>query len=162
MTSSNKTEFSPFVESSKNTRTEVIENTEEIARRTINTYFTGMKVLTDQQRFASSAFQQWIVGVASAQAQLTQRLIERYGAANNELLEIWGKAFQSSQLVLQELASMPGQEPVPGYDELGVREIQKLLSDSDVELAARIRDYERPRKRREGVLHAADAQLNKP
>jgi hypothetical protein len=160
MTSNTDTEFSPSVESFSGARTELIEATAEVARQSINTYFTGMKVFTDQQRFTYWAVQQWIAG-ANAQARLTQRLVERYGAASSELVEICGKALQSSEPVLQKLASMPGQEPVPGYDELGVREIQKLIADGDVELATRVRDYERPRKRREGVLHAADAQLSK-
>jgi hypothetical protein len=50
---------------------------------------------------------------------------------------------------------------VTGYDELNVQEIQKLLAEGDDKLSARVRDYERPRKRRDGVLHTADAQLSK-
>ena len=47
-----------------------------------------------------------------------------------------------------------------GYDELNVPEIQKRLAEGDEKLAASVREYERPRKGREGVLHAADAKLN--
>ena len=42
-----------------------------------------------------------------------------------------------------------------------MQEIQKLLAEGDDKLFARVREYERPRKRRDGVLHAADAQLSK-
>ncbi len=75
-------------------------------------------------------------------------------------VETYEKAHQSRQTVLQKIASLRGQEPVPGYDELNVREIHKQLSEGDRELAARVRDYERPRKNRDGVLNAAGAQLS--
>ena len=76
-------------------------------------------------------------------------------------VETYEKAHQSRQTVLQKIASLRGQEPVPGYDDLNVQEIHKQLTEGDVELAARVRDYERPRKNRDGVLNAADAQLSK-
>lgn len=75
-------------------------------------------------------------------------------------VEIYEKAHQSRQTVLLKIASLRGQEPVPGYDELNVREIHKQLSEGDRELAARVRDYERPRKNRDGVLNAVGAQLS--
>lgn len=77
-----------------------------------------------------------------------------------EAVESYEKAHQSRQTVLQKTASLRGQEPMPGYDELNVQEIQKRLAEGDLELAARVRDYERPRKSRDGVLQAADAQLS--
>ncbi len=76
-------------------------------------------------------------------------------------VEAYEKAHQSRQTVLHKISSLRGQEPVAGYDELNVPEIQSLLTKSDEQLSARVRDYERPRKRREGVLQAAEAQLNK-
>lgn len=76
-------------------------------------------------------------------------------------VETYEQAHQSRQTVLQRLTSLRGQQPVPGYDELNVQEIHKQLAEGDAELAARVRDYERPRKNRDGVLTAADAQLSK-
>ena len=76
-------------------------------------------------------------------------------------VEAYEKAHQSRQTVLQKISSLRGEEPVAGYDELNVPEIQSLLTKSDEQLSARVRDYERPRKRREGVLQAAEAQLSK-
>jgi hypothetical protein len=76
-------------------------------------------------------------------------------------VETYEGAHQSRQTVLQKIASLRGQEPVPGYDDLNVQEIHKQLAEGDVELAARVRDFERPRKNRDGVLKAADAQLSK-
>ena len=60
--------------------------------------------------------------------------------------------------MLDKLDSLQGHEPTPGYDELNVPEIQKLIADGDEKLATSVRDYERPRKGREGVLHAADSE----
>lgn len=76
-------------------------------------------------------------------------------------VESYEKAQQSRQTVLQKIASLRDQEPVPGYDELNVQEIHKQLSEGDADLGARVRAYERPRKNRDGVLNAADAQLSK-
>jgi hypothetical protein len=159
MPSSTDPKVTPFVESVSDAQTDLIKGAAEIARQTINGYFTGIKILADQQRFASRAFQQSIAEVANAQVQLMHRLIESYSAANNEVVKTYEKAF--NQPGLQRLVSSPAHEPLPGYDELNVQEIQRLLAGGDVELAARVRDYERRRKSREGVLHAADAQLNK-
>jgi hypothetical protein len=38
--------------------------------------------------------------------------------------------------------------------------IHKQLSEGDTELAAHVREYERPRKNRDGVLTAADQQFS--
>jgi hypothetical protein len=76
-------------------------------------------------------------------------------------VETYEKAHQARQTVLDKTASLRGQEPLPGYDELNVQEIHKHLVEGNVELATRVRDYERPRKNRDGVLNAANAQLSK-
>jgi hypothetical protein len=75
-------------------------------------------------------------------------------------VKIYEQAHQSRQTVLDKIGSLEGQEPVLGYDELTVPEVQKQLTDGDEKLAAKVRDYERPHKNREGVLHAVDAKLN--
>jgi hypothetical protein len=83
-------------------------------------------------------------------SQLSQRELRE--------VERYEKAHQSRQTVLHKIASLRGDEPISGYDELNVQEIHKQLSEGDAELATRVRDYERPRKNRDGVLNAADAQ----
>jgi hypothetical protein len=82
--------------------------------------------------------------------------------SQRELREVktYEQAHQSRQTVLDKLDSLQGQEPMSGYDELNVPEIQKLIAEGDEKLASSVRDYERPRKGREGVLNAADAKLN--
>ena len=82
--------------------------------------------------------------------------------SQRELREVrtYEQAHQSRQTVLDKLDSLRGQEPMSGYDELNVPEIQQLIAAGDETLATSVRDYERPRKGREGVLHAAEAKLN--
>ncbi|MGI8712075.1 MAG: hypothetical protein ACR2NR_02610 [Solirubrobacteraceae bacterium] len=83
--------------------------------------------------------------------------------SQRELREVqtYEKAHQSRQTVLDRISALRGHEPVPGYDELNVPEIHKLISEGNDKLVASVRDYERPRKRRDGVLQAADARLSK-
>ncbi len=76
-------------------------------------------------------------------------------------VETYEKAHQSRQTVLDKISSLHGQQPVPGYDELNVQEIQKLIAEGDDKVSTRVRDYERPRKSRDGVLQAAEAKLSK-
>jgi hypothetical protein len=82
--------------------------------------------------------------------------------SQRELREVktYEQAHQSRQTVLDKLDSLQGQEPMSGYDELNVPEIQKLIAEGDEKLLTGVRDYERSHKGRDGVLHAADAKLN--
>jgi hypothetical protein len=48
-----------------------------------------------------------------------------------------------------------GGEPWPGYDNQGVHEINKRLTNADPDLARRVRDYERRNKKRSMVLERA-------
>jgi hypothetical protein len=93
------------------------------------------------------------VEVIEKVSQLSQRELSE--------VETYEKAHQARHTVLRKLASLRGQEPMPGYDELNVREIHTQLADGDTELAARVRGYERPHKNRDGVLNAADAESAK-
>jgi ferritin-like metal-binding protein YciE len=61
--------------------------------------------------------------------------------------------------VLSRVASLRGDEPWAGYDELTVAEIVTALSDGDDELAGKVRAYERAHKDRAGVLKAAEREL---
>jgi hypothetical protein len=82
--------------------------------------------------------------------------------SQRELREVrtYEQAHQARQTVLDKVGTLQGQEPVLGYDELNVPEIQKRLAEGDEKLAASVRDYERLRKSREGVLHASETKLN--
>ncbi len=63
--------------------------------------------------------------------------------------------------VLDKVNSLRGDEPYPGYDELGVEEVRELLNAADDERVSQVRDYERRHKGRQGVLEATERELSK-
>jgi hypothetical protein len=70
------------------------------------------------------------------------------------------RAQGSRATVLERVESLQGVEPAPGYDELTVDDIQKLIADGAPELATRVRDYERRHKSRAGVLEATERRID--
>jgi ferritin-like metal-binding protein YciE len=65
---------------------------------------------------------------------------------------------QNRTTVLSRIASLQGDEPWPGYDELTVSEVQAVLSEGDDERAGQVREYERTHKNRAGVLKSAQRE----
>jgi ferritin-like metal-binding protein YciE len=61
--------------------------------------------------------------------------------------------------ILNRISNLRGDEPWPGYDELGVNEIRAVLGEGDEDRARRVRSYERARKNRTGVLDASEREL---
>jgi ferritin-like metal-binding protein YciE len=61
--------------------------------------------------------------------------------------------------ILNRITSLRGDEPWPGYDELGVNEIQAVLGEGDEDRARQVRAYERAHKNRTGVLGASEREL---
>jgi ferritin-like metal-binding protein YciE len=61
--------------------------------------------------------------------------------------------------VLDRIASLRGNEPWPGYDELNVSEIRAALGDATDERLRAVRTYERAHKDRTSVLDAAEREL---
>jgi ferritin-like metal-binding protein YciE len=61
--------------------------------------------------------------------------------------------------VLDRTASLGGDEPWPGYDDMTAQDIVERLRDSDDQLAAAVRDYERAHKDRTTVVRAAQREL---
>jgi hypothetical protein len=76
-------------------------------------------------------------------------------------LEAYEQAHQRRTTVLERVGALRGAEPAPGYDEMTVAEVDKLLSGGDAALAGRVRDYERRHKNRTGVLKAVESQADK-
>jgi len=62
--------------------------------------------------------------------------------------------------VLSRIASLRGDEPWAGYDELTVSDVQTALNAGDDDLASKVRAYERAHKSRAGVLKAAERELS--
>jgi hypothetical protein len=85
------------------------------------------------------------------------------GFSQRDLREVdtYEKAHQARQTVLQRIESLREPEPVVGYDELTVPEVQEQLTAGDEARATSVRDYERSHKKREGVLQAAQARIEK-
>jgi hypothetical protein len=85
------------------------------------------------------------------------------GFSQRDLREVdtYEKAHQARQTVLQRIESLRGPEPVVGYDELTVPEVQEQLTAGDEARATAVRDYERSHKKRDGVLHAAQMRIDK-
>jgi ferritin-like metal-binding protein YciE len=67
---------------------------------------------------------------------------------------------QNRSTVTSRIDSLQGDEPWPGYDELGVEEIRSALSEADEQAVKDARAYERRHKNRAGVLQATERQLS--
>jgi hypothetical protein len=74
-------------------------------------------------------------------------------------VDAYERKHQDRTTVLSRIETLRGEEPWPGYDELGVQEIRIALADADDDLTARVRAYERNHKDRAGVLTAAEREL---
>ncbi|MDQ3723379.1 MAG: ferritin-like domain-containing protein [Actinomycetota bacterium] len=67
---------------------------------------------------------------------------------------------QNRSTILGRIASLRGEEPWAGYDELTADEVQAVLAEGDDDRAQQVRDYERTHKNRVGVLKAAERELS--
>ncbi len=65
---------------------------------------------------------------------------------------------QNRTTVLSRIASLRGNEPWAGYDELTVAEVQAVLSEGDDDRARQVLSYERAHKSRAGVIDAAERE----
>jgi ferritin-like metal-binding protein YciE len=61
--------------------------------------------------------------------------------------------------IRDRIASLRGEEPWPGYDDLNAGDVQARLRDGDDELARAVRTYERAHKDRVSVLQATEREL---
>jgi ferritin-like metal-binding protein YciE len=143
---------------------------------------TASKARTTTARTKRTARQaRRVPGVAQAEGQVKGAVateddlaIPRYDELTAE--EIAGKLAALSQIelakvdayerknenrttVLSRIASLRGDEPWPGYDELTAEEVQAVLSEGDDDRAQQVRAYERSHKNRAGVMKAAEREL---
>ena len=65
---------------------------------------------------------------------------------------------QDRTTIRSRIASLRGDEPWAGYDELTAAEVQAVLSEGDDERAEQVRAYERAHKDRAGVLKATERE----
>jgi hypothetical protein len=67
---------------------------------------------------------------------------------------------QNRSTITSRIDSLQGDEPWPGYDELGVDEVRAVLSEGDETRVKAVRSYERKHKDRAGVLQATERELS--
>jgi hypothetical protein len=70
-------------------------------------------------------------------------------------------AADARQTILDRVEALTAPEPLPGYDELTVEDIQPRLTDGGPAVATRVLEYERRHKQRAGVIEAAERQAAK-
>jgi ferritin-like metal-binding protein YciE len=73
-------------------------------------------------------------------------------------VEVYERKHLGRTTVLDRIASLRGDEPWPGYDDMTAQEVLERLRDGDEEQAAHVRDYERSHKARATVLRAAQRE----
>jgi ferritin-like metal-binding protein YciE len=67
---------------------------------------------------------------------------------------------QNRSTITSRIDSLQGDEPWPGYDELGVDEVRAVLSEGDETRVKAVRTYERRHKNRAGVIQATERELS--
>jgi ferritin-like metal-binding protein YciE len=73
-------------------------------------------------------------------------------------VDAYERRHQNRSTVLSRIASLRGDEPWSGYDELTAVEVQAVLAEGDDERAKQVRSYERAHKNRAGVIRAAERE----
>jgi len=73
-------------------------------------------------------------------------------------IDSYERRHQDRTTILSKIAALRGEEPWPGYDELGVTEIRSVLAKGDAQQAEQVRAYERSHKNRSGVIDATERE----
>jgi ferritin-like metal-binding protein YciE len=73
-------------------------------------------------------------------------------------IDAYERRNQDRSTILGKIATLRGQEPWPGYDELNVEEIRTALSGSEEDRLGEVRSYERSHKNRAGVIQAIERE----
>ena len=74
-------------------------------------------------------------------------------------VEVYERKSQGRSTVLDRAETLRGDEPWAGYDDNTADEVVERLRDSDDELVAKARDYERAHKNRTTVMRAVEREL---
>jgi ferritin-like metal-binding protein YciE len=74
-------------------------------------------------------------------------------------IDAYERKNENRTTILSRITSLRGDEPWPGYDELGVDQIRARLDEGDDGLAKAVRSYERSHKNRSGVTDASEREL---
>jgi ferritin-like metal-binding protein YciE len=76
-------------------------------------------------------------------------------------VDSYERSHENRKTILGRIATLRGDEPWPGYDELSVDQIRDTLDGSDEARLKHVRTYERSHKNRAGVLEASGRELAK-
>ena len=74
-------------------------------------------------------------------------------------IDSYERKHENRTTIGSRITALRGDEPWPGYDELGVDDIRAALDDRDEDRVRRVRSYERAHKNRAGVLDASEREL---
>jgi len=74
-------------------------------------------------------------------------------------VEVYERKSQARSTVLDRAATLRGDEPWAGYDEMTADEVVERLRDANDALVAKARDYERAHKNRTTVMRAVEREL---
>ncbi|MBV9000821.1 MAG: DUF892 family protein [Solirubrobacterales bacterium] len=96
--------------------------------------------------------------------------IQRYGSLSTERIigtlpelsqadlakiDAYERSNENRDAVLTRISELRSAEPLPGYDQLGVPEIEAVLSEGDLERAQAVAGYERAHRNRPEVIRSA-------
>ena len=76
-------------------------------------------------------------------------------------LDAYERKNQNRSTVLERVSTLRGDEPWPGYDDLSVADVKRALSGANDQRVAKVRDYERRHKNRQGIIQATEKELAK-
>ncbi|WP_028063081.1 YciE/YciF ferroxidase family protein [Solirubrobacter soli] len=102
------------------------------------------------------------LAIARYDSLTAQEIVERLTELSQVDLakvDAYERKNQDRTTVTNRVASLRGDEPWPGYDELTASDIVAVLSEGDDERVQQVRTYERAHKNRTGVLNAAEREL---
>ena len=100
-----------------------------------------------------------IAGYDSLTAEEIAKRLPELSQVDLTKVEFYERKSQGRSTVLDRAATLRGDEPWAGYDEMTADEVVERLRDSDDELVAKVRDYERAHKHRTTVMRAVEREL---
>jgi hypothetical protein len=102
-----------------------------------------------------------IAGYDSLSAEEVQAKLSDLSQVDLAKVDAYERKNQNRSTITDRIASLQGDEPWPGYDELGVDEVRAVLAEADETRIKQARTYERTHKSRAGVLQVTERELAK-
>ena len=109
---------------------------------------------TEQDLPISDYDQQTAADIAAKLTGFSQRELR--------MIDAYERKHENRSTITDKITQLSGEEPWSGYDEQSVDAIKKGLGQIDVQQANTVRDYERDRKARAGILQALTSASSAP